>query len=1318
MLDSGSEVNLIKHDTLSPNIDIISSQVISVRGIANTPVLTHGTAVIELFGVAVVFHVVPNDFPISQDGIIGCGFMQEHRATIDYHREIFTLGKYELPFTSQLLIHMPARSTITMCAKIINPELQEGYVPRLPCPKGIYAGEAIVKNINGTALFKAINTTEDEVNMLVPTLRLHEYTTTTNHGFNSDNSDICNKRASELQGQAHQSVNISVAHHDLSESMNGTETNVRNSVLSKHEEAVDHRKNKSVSDSLGNPRICNLSEISVNSPRRASRIRELLNLQHLNEEELINANKLLTLSADCFHLPGEALDCTDVLKHRITTADNAPTHTKQYRFPLIHREEINKQTAELLKAKIIQPSLSPYNSPLWIVPKKTDAQGNPKWRMVIDYRNLNEKTIGDAYPLPNITEILDQLGSAKYFSVFDLASGFHQIPMDPEDKEKTAFTTPYGHYEFNRMPFGLKNAPATFQRLMDHVLSGLQGIELFVYLDDIVIYASSLKEHEIKYKKLIERLRQANLKLQPEKCEFLRREVAYLGHIIGEGVKPDPRKIKAVKSFPKPRNIKEIRQFLGFVGYYRRFIPQFSKLAKPLSDLLKKETPFKWNDSQEKAFDTLRDLLCEEPILQYPDFTRTFNVTTDASSYAVGAVLSQGEIGKDLPIAYCSRLLNNAERNYSTVERELLAIVYAVHYFRPYLYGREFILVTDHKPLVWLHSVKDPTSRLVKWRLKLAEYCYKIVYKAGTANANADALSRNPPTATALPVQTRQSTRIPYGETSGAQNISSEDEEASFEDCEEHVSEDESVPEDTSEDSLEEHYQPTTLSERPNRTSRDTTWNVVEINDGLTMRKDNLCIFVTQQGTPCCEGSKLLQAANKFPKFADLSLARARITNHGTKVLICLPIKERDNTRLDETILNDALESLLDVARELGLSTISIAQTIEIDDIPWAYIQQRLSDLFDHTTCRIIICKNTLRTPPLEEREALILENHASAIGGHKGVSKTYNRLRQRYYWKNMKEQVQTFIQGCQNCQLKKLIRVKHKQPMTLTDTPGTSFDKVALDIMGPLPTSTVGNRYILTMQDLLTKYLILIPLANTTSCDIADAMRKGLLSYFGAPRCILTDQGKNFTSSLIRILAKKYKIKQIRTTAFHPQSNGSLERSHHVITEYLKQIVEDKDEWDDYLDMAMFCYNTSTHEGTRFTPCELVLGKPARTPSADPPLEDDLSPTYLDYYIKLITRINRVTELARQNLDNAKLKSKAYYDRHINPQELLIGEFVYLLKEPNSKFGDQYTGPHEVLEILSSNNIRILVGTRTKVVHLNKVRKARTEFSSVTDDP
>ena len=229
--------------------------------------------------------------------------------------------------------------------------------------------------------------------------------------------------------------------------------------------------------------------------------------------------------------------------------------------PPVHKEEITRQDDELFKNKIIKHSQSPYNTPVWILPKKPDFQGKIKWRMVLDFRKLNEKTIGDSYPSPNINDILDSLGTAKYFSVFDLATGFHHTKMDPKDSHKTAFSTPHGHYEFDRIPFGLKTAQATFQRLMDLTLTGLIGTGLFVYLDGIVIYANTLEEHEIKLNNLAERLRKANLHLQLDKWKFLRPAVGYLGHIIDQnGVRPDPKKI-TVKNFPVPKTQKNVKHF-------------------------------------------------------------------------------------------------------------------------------------------------------------------------------------------------------------------------------------------------------------------------------------------------------------------------------------------------------------------------------------------------------------------------------------------------------------------------------------------------------------------------------------------------------------------------------------------------------------------------------------------------------------------------------------------------------------------------------------------------------------------------------------
>lgn len=286
--------------------------------------------------------------------------------------------------------------------------------------------------------------------------------------------------------------------------------------------------------------------------------------------------------------------------------------------------------------------------------------------------------------------------------LINLASGFHQIQVNPEDIEKTAFSTEGGHYEFKRMPFGLKNAPSTIQRFMDNVLRGLQN--------------------EIWYNKVSK---------------------TNLGHVITrERVKPNPDKMSVIKNFPLTRTQKDIKSFLGLLGYYRRFIRDFAKITKPMTKCLKKDASVINDEDFLKSFNTAKSILINQPILQYPDFNKEFILTSDASTVAIGAVLSQGTIPSDKPIAYASGILNETESRYSTIEKELLAIVWACKHFRPYLYGRKFTIYTHHRPLIWLFSLKEPNSKLVHWRLKLEEYDYKIIYKKGKYNTNADCLSR------------------------------------------------------------------------------------------------------------------------------------------------------------------------------------------------------------------------------------------------------------------------------------------------------------------------------------------------------------------------------------------------------------------------------------------------------------------------------------------------------------------------------------------------------------------------------------------------
>lgn len=468
--------------------------------------------------------------------------------------------------------------------------------------------------------------------------------------------------------------------------------------------------------------------------------------EHLNNEERTALIKTLKPFKEVFFHDEDKLSFTHQVKHKIHTCDETPIHQKTYKYPYHLRDEVSGQIQKMLDMGIIRESASQWTAPIWVVPKKIDNSGKRKYRIVVDYRKLNEKTPADRYPIPEISEILDRLGKAQYFSVLDLASGFHQIEVDPKDIEKTAFNVDHGKYEFVRMPFGLKNAPATFQRLMDSVLRKHLGVRCFVYMDDIIIYSPNLQQHLEDIKKVLQTLREANLKIQCDKSEFLRKEVEFLGHAVTtEGVKPNPNKVKAIQSWPLPKTSKELKSFLGTVSYYRRFIPRFANIAKPMTSKLRgKNKNFEIDAEYEKAFETLKTIMTSDTLLAYPNYDEPFILTTDASNVAIGAVLSQIVDGSEKPIAYLSRTLSKAEENYSATSKELLAIYFAAKSFRPYLYGRQFTIYTDHEPLTKELKLTDATGRVTRQRLYLEQFDFKIIYKKGKQNVVADGLSRIP----------------------------------------------------------------------------------------------------------------------------------------------------------------------------------------------------------------------------------------------------------------------------------------------------------------------------------------------------------------------------------------------------------------------------------------------------------------------------------------------------------------------------------------------------------------------------------------------
>lgn len=842
---------------------------------------------------------------------------------------------------------------------------------------------------------------------------------------------------------------------------------------------------------------------------RQERVRLLnqkLRLDHVTEgsEEI---RKLCEEFVDIFKLPGDKLSSTTAAEHVIPTPEipkGRAITLKNYRLPEAHQEEISKQVEQMLEDGVITESKSEWNFPLIVVPKKMDASGERKWRLCIDFRKLNEVTIGDSYPLPNIQDILDKLGRGRYFTALDCASGYLQVPIAKEDQCKTAFSTPMGHYEYKRMPFGLKSAPSTFQRMMNNILGELLGTKALVYIDDILVTGESLAEHNQKLRQIFSKMREYNLKIEPDKCDFLKQELTYLGHVVTpDGVKPDPKKTEAILKFPIPKNPKDVKSFLGLAGYYRKFISDFSAIARPLTNLLKKEISWTWDEREQNSFEMLQAKLSSAPLLQYPDFTKPFIITTDASGYAIGAILSQGKLGQDKPISYASRTLNQAELHYTTTEKELLAVVWACKHFRPYVFGRKFQIVTDHKGLIWIFNVKDPSSRLIRWKLLLEEYDYEIVHRAGKRHCNADSLSRNP--------------------------IS--------------------------------------------------------------------CMITTEEIT-----------------------------------------KER--------------------------------------------------------------------------RQSIINEFHNCPIGGHQGITRTLERIKLYIQWEGMESDVKEFIQHCAVCQKQKQQGRKHQNQLTITDTMDNPWEKLYLDVVGPLPLTEDGHKYILTCQDNLSKYLIAAPMESQTAEEVSDKFIEHVILIYGIPNQILTDQGTNFMSEIFKRVCKLLKIEKMNTTAYHPESNGAIERTHKTLINYLRCFCHEKnDQWHKWVKFATFAYNTTPHSITKFTPYEMLFGRIANIPGV---LQKSGRPQYNydDFVMDLKSRLQNTFRTAKDRLRSQKLKQQkrgpqdnAYYDK---------GDLVLLQVENKHKLDALWKGPFEVIEDRDPNVVIQEVGKRKPhEVHKNRLKPY---FSPVSD--
>lgn len=460
----------------------------------------------------------------------------------------------------------------------------------------------------------------------------------------------------------------------------------------------------------------------------------------LRGEERGKILDLLKKYKDIFAFDSAEVTGAKVPPVQIRLRSGEPVATRMRRYSAKERAQLTSEVNKMLKEGIIRPSISPFQANCLLVPKKNTAEP----RFCVDYRPLNANTLSELYPLPRIDDILDSLSGSRVFSKMDLKSGYWQLPLHKEAMAITAFSVPDGHYEFTRLPFGLKNAPAIFMRMMDSLLKDIEGVK--VYLDDITPYSRSFEDHLVILQKIFDILRAANLKLNPTKCQFGLSKLEVFGFEVFNGhIRPLTSRVKAINRFPVPRTQTELRRFLGLSGYFRRFIRDYAKICTCLYGLLKDNVPWDFNDQCVKAFNLLKAALKSEEVLSLPDPTRTYRLYTDASGIALGAILIQFDAKSDreFVISYGSRKLTPAESNYGITELECLAVLWAIKSFRNYLHGQTFDVFTDHQALKWLLTTKELTGRLARWSMYLQDFDMHIHYKPGHQQAHVDALSRN-----------------------------------------------------------------------------------------------------------------------------------------------------------------------------------------------------------------------------------------------------------------------------------------------------------------------------------------------------------------------------------------------------------------------------------------------------------------------------------------------------------------------------------------------------------------------------------------------